>query len=187
MEATNAAETLTEAEALESRNAIRCIKVGLLLSRLQPSPNRRHNTAIDHHDTTPVRSSLNRSLRIRISFSNLIFFLSIMIWIDDFCDSGEGGGAEERDRRSENGGCEGASEEQEDQALRFVGALSWGCAADLGSFRSLVRDRIRKWSFVSISWLKIWMCSVSCSGFTVWSVVLLIFTVWKGAQFSIGM
>lgn len=155
METTNATETLTEAEALESRNAIRCIKVGLLLSRLQPSPNRRLNTAIDHQDTTPVRSSLNRSLQIRISFSNLIFFLSIMIVFDGFCDSGEGGGAEERDQRPENGGCEGACEEQEDQALRLVGALSGGFSADLGSFHSLVRDRIRKWSFVSIARLKI--------------------------------
>ncbi|PQM40563.1 hypothetical protein Pyn_24529 [Prunus yedoensis var. nudiflora] len=57
------------------------------------------------------------------------------------------GDSEERDRRSENGGCEGATPEQEDQALRLLGASSSAGVA-LGPFHFLFHARLRKWSFV---------------------------------------
>lgn len=191
MEATNAAETLTEAEALESRNAIRCIKVGLLLSRLQPSLNRRLNTAIDHYDTAPVRSSLNRSLRIRISFSYLNFFLNYdrnwwFLWF-------------RRRRRCWR-------ERSEIWKWRLWGSV-WGTrgSSSAACWSSLLR--LRCWS---------WLFPLSCSRshsemelrqyfvtenlnalgklFRIYCVVCSAvvfycsgFTVWKGAQFSIGI
>ncbi|XP_062025180.1 uncharacterized protein LOC133741262 [Rosa rugosa] len=53
--------TLTEAEALQSRNAIRSIKVALLLSRLKPSSaNCRLNAATDHSDAATEKEEALR-------------------------------------------------------------------------------------------------------------------------------